>query len=63
MNAVRNISIAQGAFLPSFPLQEMSLDDLEHAALSPRRLWALISKADVTKPFLTRVHTSYAARS
>lgn len=62
MNAVRNVSVAQGAFLPSFPLQEMSLDDLEHAALSPRRLWALIGKADVMKPFLIRVFTPRTSR-
>jgi hypothetical protein len=59
MNAVRNVSIAQGAFLPSFPLEQMSLDDLEHAALSPRRLRARFQKADRTTPFLTRLFTPH----
>ncbi|EDR03649.1 uncharacterized protein LACBIDRAFT_307066 [Laccaria bicolor S238N-H82] len=56
MNAVHNVCITHGAFLPSFPLEEMSLDDLEHTALSPRRFQAVIQKYDghPTEPLLTR---------
>ena len=50
MNAVRSVSIAQGVFLPSFPVQQMSLEDLEHAALSLRRLRDRVQKADRTLP-------------
>ena len=56
MNAVHNVCITHGAFLPSFPLEEMSLDDLEHTALSPHRFQAVIQKYDghSTEPLLTR---------
>ena len=60
MNAFRNVSIAQGVFLPSFPVEQMSLDDLEHAALSPRRLRARFQKADRTTPFLTHRVTPHS---
>ncbi|EDR02541.1 uncharacterized protein LACBIDRAFT_295431 [Laccaria bicolor S238N-H82] len=54
VNALRNVSIAQGVFLPSFPVEQMSSDDLEHAALSPHQSRARFQKADKTTPFLTR---------
>ena len=56
MNAVHNVCITHGAFLPSFPLEEMSLDDLEHTALSPHRFQAVIQEYDghSTEPLLTR---------
>ncbi|EDR02542.1 uncharacterized protein LACBIDRAFT_309499 [Laccaria bicolor S238N-H82] len=59
VNALRNVSIAQGVFLPSFPVEQMSNDDLEHAALSPRRLLARFQKAARVTPFLTRLFTPH----
>ena len=63
MNAVRSASIAQGVFLPSFPVEQMSLDDLEHAALFPRRLRDRVQKADRTTPFLTRLFTPHLQKA
>jgi len=57
MNAVRNACISHGAYLPSFPLKDMSLDDLEHTASSPHRFRALIQEHDgvrLAAPLLTR---------
>jgi len=57
MNAVRNACISHGAYLPSFPLKDMSLDDLEHTASCPRRFRAMIQEHDgeqLATPLLTR---------
>jgi hypothetical protein len=58
MNAVRNACISYGAYLPSFPLKEMSLDDLEHTALSPHRFRGMIQEHDgglLAAPLLMRL--------
>ena len=44
--------------MPSFPLKEMSLDDLEHTASSPHRFRALIQEHDgaqLPAPLVTRM--------
>lgn len=58
MNAVRNACTSYGAYFPSFPLKELSLDDLEHTASSPHRFRALIEEHDgaqLPAPLLTRL--------
>ena len=57
MNALRQVCIIEGVCKPSFPVEKMSIDDLEHAALSPHRLVECLRRSDGRwlTPFQTRV--------
>ena len=45
----------QGVFAPSFPLEEMSMTELEHASLCPSRLSSLIHNDIPLRSFVTRI--------
>ena len=44
-----------GVFAPSFPLEEMSMTELEHASLCPSRLSSLIHNDIPLRSFVTRI--------
>jgi len=57
MNALCQVCIIEGVCKASFPLEKMSIDDLEHVALSPHRLAECLRRSDGRRltPFQSRV--------
>ncbi|TRM59906.1 hypothetical protein BD626DRAFT_539108 [Schizophyllum amplum] len=47
INALRSVIDANNIFPPTFPLRQMSIAELEHAALAPRRFFTLASRRGV----------------
>ncbi|EDR03746.1 uncharacterized protein LACBIDRAFT_306761 [Laccaria bicolor S238N-H82] len=55
LNAVRRMCRRHGVFAPSFPLEDMSTTELEHASLCPSRLSSLIHNGVPLRSFVTRI--------
>ena len=55
LNAVRRMCRRHGVFAPSFPLEDMSITELEHASLCPSRLSSLIHNGVPLRSFVTRI--------
>ena len=57
MNALCQVCIIEGVYKPSFPVEKLSIDDLEHEALSPHGLAECLRRSDGRQvtPFQTRV--------
>ncbi|EDR03747.1 uncharacterized protein LACBIDRAFT_306762 [Laccaria bicolor S238N-H82] len=55
LNAVRRMCRRHGVFAPSFPLEDMSITELEHASLCPSRLSSLIHNDIPLRSFVTRI--------
>lgn len=55
LNAVRRMCRRHGVFAPSFPLEDMSVTELEHASLCPSRLSSLIHNDIHLQSFITRI--------
>jgi hypothetical protein len=56
LEALRRVSVVNGVFWSTFPLEEMSDRALEHAATSPSRFTKLLMKSETTPhPFATRL--------
>lgn len=54
LNALRRMCWRHGVFAPSFPLEYMSIKELEHASLAPSRISSLIHKGAL-RSFVTRI--------
>ena len=54
LNALRRMCWRHGVFAPSFPLEHMSIKELEHASLAPSRISSLIRKGAL-RSFVTRI--------
>ena len=54
LNALSRMCWRHGVFAPSFPLEHMSIKELEHASLAPSRILSLIRKGAL-RSFVTRI--------
>ncbi|KAF8064036.1 hypothetical protein FPV67DRAFT_199187 [Lyophyllum atratum] len=57
-NALHRVCASHGLFMPSFPMERMSNEELENAALGPRRFSSMLmsrSPDSLLKPHTTRV--------
>ncbi|KAF8064052.1 hypothetical protein FPV67DRAFT_199842 [Lyophyllum atratum] len=57
-SVLRRVCISQGLFMPSFPMEQMSMEELENAALGPLRFSSMLTSRNpdsLPKPHKTRI--------
>ena len=66
MNVLRRVCVHYGVFAPTFPVEDMTVSQLEHSATSPTRFLARLRRelpSGLIQPVCTRMLTKLPAHS